>query len=68
MSEGTVKKILLCADGRDQRRYTIVLCTDGSYAIARDGMLMRSYRWDAQDLDNCVHVFAELSGLKNGKV
>ena len=68
MSEGTVQKILLCADGTDAHLYAIVLCRDGSYAIARDGLLVPSYRWPADDLDDCVQVFAEVSGLKNGKV
>src|SRR5690349_14903963 len=68
MSEGTVKKVLLCADGRDEHCYTIVLCNDGSYAIGKDGRLMPSHRWSSNHLDDCLHVFIQLSGLKNGKI
>jgi hypothetical protein len=42
-------------DGED---ISVVLCSDGSYGISRNGVLMPGFRWSVHEVAECV-AFAE---------
>ena len=62
-SDRSIKESVVTAVGREGEKLAVVLYSDGSFGILRNGEAIPHARFPRTDLDACVATFLRLSGL-----